>query len=322
MRETKCILCQDPQAQRWELARIGDEEYDVPAYRCPLCGPFVVGGFLEDDLNADNSGMRFRIACVFREYRLKGESGVFGIFPNETAIEPDGIFSSIARVWRMDDLLREFPKASQLVDRSLLNLARLVQHPMDPIDSQRADLPFLLFCPPQNLEVQVNFMLLSDFLRKHSSSPGVVGYHITPGAWSRIDELATPGAESRQAFVAMWFDPSVDGFYENGLKLGIADAGFEPQIISSKQHNNKICDEIIAEIRRSRFVVADFTGQRGGVYFEAGFAMGLGLPVIWVIQKDDVKNLHFDTRQYNHIVYTDAEDLRKQLHNRIAATIH
>ena len=33
----------------------------------------------------------------------------------------------------------------------------------------------------------------------------------------------------------------------------------------------------MAEIRRSRFVVADYTGQVNGVYFEAGFALGLGL---------------------------------------------
>jgi hypothetical protein len=54
------------------------------------------------------------------------------------------------------------------------------------------------------------------------------------------------------------------------LQKGISDAGFEPLRINMKEHVNKICDEIIAEIRRSRFVVADYTGQRGGVYYEAG----------------------------------------------------
>ena len=42
---------------------------------------------------------------------------------------------------------------------------------------------------------------------------------------------------------------------------------------------NKIDDEIVAEIRRSKFIIADFShgsdGARGGVYFEAGFAHGL-----------------------------------------------
>jgi hypothetical protein len=50
-------------------------------------------------------------------------------------------------------------------------------------------------------------------------------------------------------------------------------------------HLNKVDDVIVAEIRRSRFLVADFTCEpgkvRGGVYFEAGFARGLNIPIIW-----------------------------------------
>lgn len=88
-----------------------------------------------------------------------------------------------------------------------------------------------------------------------------------------------------------------------------------------KEHNNNICDEIIAEIRRSKFLIADFTGQRGGVYFEAGFAYGLGLPVIWTCKKDDVSNLHFDINHYNFILWEKSEDLCTNLCNRILATI-
>ena len=87
--------------------------------------------------------------------------------------------------------------------------------------------------------------------------------------------------------------------------------------IDSKEHSNKIDDEIIAEIRRSRFVVADFTSEedkpRGGVYYEAGFAMGLNIPVIWTCRADMIGNVHFDTRQFNHITWDDPEDLRVKL---------
>ena len=80
--------------------------------------------------------------------------------------------------------------------------------------------------------------------------------------------------------------------------------------------------EIIARIKESRFVVADVTEHRNGVYFEGGFAMGMGLPVIWMCHEGDMKNAHFDTRQLNHIVWTDdIPKLRKDLANRILATI-
>jgi len=67
--------------------------------------------------------------------------------------------------------------------------------------------------------------------------------------------------------------------------------------------------------------VCDFTGHRGSVYFEAGFAMGLGKPIIWSCRKDYFKDCQFDTRQYNHIEWENAEELYKKLLNRIQATI-
>jgi nucleoside 2-deoxyribosyltransferase len=88
-----------------------------------------------------------------------------------------------------------------------------------------------------------------------------------------------------------------------------------------KEHADKIDDEIIAEIRRSAFLIADFTGHRGGVYFEAGYAMGCGLPVIWTCQKDDIEKLHFDILQYNCIDWGEPSELRKRLQKRIEALL-
>jgi nucleoside 2-deoxyribosyltransferase len=90
-------------------------------------------------------------------------------------------------------------------------------------------------------------------------------------------------------------------------------------LIVKKEHINKIDDEIIAEIRRSAFVVADCTGHRQNVYFEAGFAIGLGLRVIWTCRKDQIKDLHFDIRQYNCIDWKTPAELAKKLQFRIEA---
>ena len=59
----------------------------------------------------------------------------------------------------------------------------------------------------------------------------------------------------------------------------------------------------------------------GGVYYEAGFAHGLDIPVIFCCRKDVLEKVHFDTRQYNHIVWEKPEELREKLANRIAAVI-
>ena len=142
---------------------------------------------------------------------------------------------------------------------------------------------------------------------------------------ARLSELRQQRTNSPNAFVAMWFDESMDIVWEEGIKLGIQDAGYRPVRVDGAEHNDKIDDRIIAQIRRSRFIVADFTqgmtGARGGVYYEAGFAHGMNLPVIFTCRKDLIESVHFDTRQYNHITWESVAELRSRLADRISATI-
>ena len=149
-------------------------------------------------------------------------------------------------------------------------------------------------------------------------------YRVTVDGYGHIADLET-SVDSSQAFVAMWFDDSMNEAYEKGIEPAVKEAGYKALPIDRKEHINKIDDEIVAEIRRSRFLVADFTqgidGARGGVYYEAGFAHGIGLPVIFTCHEDSVKTLHFDTNHYNHIVWANHEDLSKKLKNRILAVI-
>jgi hypothetical protein len=154
---------------------------------------------------------------------------------------------------------------------------------------------------------------------------------ITPAGFVRMDELRRGGAPTNRAFVAMWFANETSDAYEQGIAPAITETGFEPVRIDKKEHINKIDDEIVAEIKRSRFVVADFTSStvhageeivyipRGGVYYEAGLAQGRDIPVIWCVRHDQIDRVHFDTRQFNHIVWESPEDLRTKLRNRIRA---
>ena len=157
--------------------------------------------------------------------------------------------------------------------------------------------------------------------------PELSFYRISVEGYARLAEIEEAATDSSEAFVAMWFDKSMNEVWENAIKRGIEEAGYEAVRIDHKEHVNKIDDEIIAELRRARFVVADFTqgddGPRGGVYYEAGFAHGRNVPVIFSCRKDVIEKVHFDTRQYNHIVW-EAEKLdefRDHLTKRICAVI-
>ena len=147
---------------------------------------------------------------------------------------------------------------------------------------------------------------------------------VTVDGYGFIEEL-TVNPSSAQAFVAMWFSPDLEVAYSNGIGPAIRDAGYKPLRIDKKPDVTRIDDEIFAEIRRSRFLVADMTqGEdraRGDMYFEAGLAQGLGLTVLYSCHKDSFDHLAFDTRQIFHIKWETPLELRSQLTTRIRAIV-
>ena len=148
-------------------------------------------------------------------------------------------------------------------------------------------------------------------------------YKIAPKGWAHLEEIKKVNQDSQQGFVAMWFDDSMTAIYDDCIHPAVENAGYKAKRVDREEHANKIDDEIIAQIRQSRFVVADFTGQRGGVYYEAGYAHGLGLEVIWTCWEDYMKKLHFDIRQYNFIVWDEKnlDEFARNLTNRIEAVL-
>ena len=144
---------------------------------------------------------------------------------------------------------------------------------------------------------------------------------VLPNGYLAADELTRRAPRSNKGFVAMSFDNNLKPAYEEGFQVGVLKAGYDPVRVDQVEHTNRIDDEIIAHIRTASFVVADFTGHRGGVYFEAGFALGLDIPVIWTCKKDDMQDLHFDIRQYNTIDWENHEELASRLQHRIEASV-
>ncbi|WP_148560831.1 hypothetical protein [Magnetospira sp. QH-2] len=184
----------------------------------------------------------------------------------------------------------------------------------------------------EELQFLLKFLERRGYLELGSNGP-IPDIVVQPEGFAHVAERSSRPSVSHEAFVAMWFDPSMDEVYELGFEKAIRESGYDPIRIDRKEHINKIDDEIIADIRRSRFLVADFTARvlelddgqiyeaRGGVYFEAGFAHGLDIPIIWTCRHDMTDHLHFDIRQFNHIVWSDAEDLCTKLTNRIGTVI-
>lgn len=123
-----------------------------------------------------------------------------------------------------------------------------------------------------------------------------------------------------QAFVAMWFDNSMRDA-RKAIRRAIERYGLQAVFIDEKEHTKLIVPEIFSEIRKSSFVIADLTGNRGGVYYEAGYAEGLGKQVILTCKDEDGGNIHFDVAQKNTIFWESESELEERLIRRIPEII-
>ena len=166
----------------------------------------------------------------------------------------------------------------------------------------------------------LDYLVKRDFIKLVEAMDDADAF-LTANGYAEIENRRKNNAESEKVFVAMWFDPQMESVYETAIAPGIRDAGFRPIRIDLQEFNDDVVARILAEIRESRFVVSDFTGNRNGVYFETGFGMGLGLPVIWLCHKDHIREAHFDTNHFNHIAWENPDELRERLTTRIKATI-
>ena len=142
---------------------------------------------------------------------------------------------------------------------------------------------------------------------------------LTFDGFEYLEDLGNPNQNSKNIFVAFNFEDNLKKVFNETLKQAIEKEGFNYVVVNQDnvEHNKNINDEIIGKLKSSRIVIADFTNHRNSVYFEAGFAMGMRIPIIWTVHEGHDNDMSFDTRQYPHIVWKNGEDLKKQIMDRI-----
>lgn len=126
--------------------------------------------------------------------------------------------------------------------------------------------------------------------------------------WRLFEELQRGKASGRNAFMAMKFgDPEQDGIFKDHFKQAVKDTGFDLKRLDEDQPAGLIDDRMRVEIRQSRFLIADLTHNNNGAYWEAGYAEGLGKPVIYTCRKDvfddKTQGTHFDTNHHLTVVW-------------------
>lgn len=337
--EIKCPICDT------ETIYHPDYDRNLVFYSCPVCGRFQLDAF--EKLNYNHlasyllyNGFRhglfeYRYHTVLDKetcdkYRKDFDNG------NNVHGRPVHMDANIIENW--------YPKTfSERVDRILLFLNSRTKHIGQQITLSYQELLSALFVDRKELdesslngankwsdrnsddcEHELKYML--DYLRSRSyieytngpSEEEWIDISLTPEGYARVDVLQKNTSYGRQVLVAMKFGVDTKPLRE-AIRKGIKDAEYNAIFIDEVQHNDFITPELLKHIRDSKFVVVDLTHQNNGAYFEEGYAMGLGKPVIQLCKKDTI--LHFDIAQKNTIIWETEDEIPERLTNRIKATI-
>lgn len=129
---------------------------------------------------------------------------------------------------------------------------------------------------------------------------------LTFSGWTYFYDLQHGSHATRQVFMAMKFgDEQLDSIYRDYFKPAVGATGFDLRRLDEDQPAGLIDDRLRVEIRQSRFLIADLTHHNKGAYWEAGFAEGLGKPVIYTCRRDAFENgeVHFDTNHHLTVIW-------------------
>ncbi|MBN1996876.1 hypothetical protein JW935_04930 [candidate division KSB1 bacterium] len=225
-------------------------------------------------------------------------------------------------------LCAKYPNPGQLIKINFANnhyiFESLIKHEKEPESLNKEQKEYIsLIAHSWAHNSQELKYILNDYLcinRKYLYCQGE-NYKITPEGWVKLDSIQNTNINSRLVFIAMKFDEQLKQFSESYIEPAIQNTGYTPKIVDKHEHNNLIDDEIIALIRQSRFMIADYTYNSCGVYYEAGFALGLGIEVIRLCESNFFKNpgLHFDQSHYPVLPweFEKGKVLQKNLENKI-----
>ena len=171
---------------------------------------------------------------------------------------------------------------------------------------------------------QANFYLeyldKSDYLESQYFN-NTITFKIKTKGLERIDLLQKNLILSKTVFIAMSFAQDMKEVQE-AIIAAVKDAGYNPRIMNEIEHNNQIVPEMLYEIKKCKFAIAELTNHNNGAYYEAGYAAGLGKEVIHLCKKDNFFNDgHFDVKQKATILWDRVEEIKDLLYKRIKATI-
>jgi DNA-directed RNA polymerase subunit RPC12/RpoP len=291
----KCVVCES------ELNSINSKE--VGDYiDCPSCGQFVLMGAAQAQVKSEIAKSSLA--------KAKLRHALHQITKREPWANIDAN--------RLRDLLArtDLPKPAELLNNFILWLGNAQSSLGEDVEVGDDIFAAVGATDDDDVAFLIDHCKAAGLLRGSVERFGggkfiIMPLKLTINGWLRFEELQRGTSTARTAFMAMQFgDAQLDAFYRDHLRTAVASTGFELRRVDEEQPAGLIDDHLRVKIRQSRFLIADLTHHNRGAYWEAGYAEGLGKPVIYTCRKDvfedKAQTTHFDTNHHLTVVWDPA----------------
>lgn len=272
---------------------------DATFFSCPLCGDFVLSGTLIATLPHTVQADKEASAKISHAIRMMQQVNQGAELYTNT----------------VDEILkRPLPTPREQADLLIRWLAGNIDGPGKTVFVEPSTHRSIIGAKsPEGFALVLQHLfdtgLVTGNLLKTIDSPVKAYATLSFKGWDYYEQLKQGGATYRKAFMAMKFGDSIlEEVLKNVFRPCVKRAGFDLFCLNDVPRAGLIDDRLRVEIQAADFLIADLTHDNLGAYWEAGYAEGLGKPVIYTCEKEKFNKdkTHFDTNHHLTIIWDKA----------------
>ena len=300
MNSVVCPVCQGKWGGSCEKITVG-HSFDGRSFECQVCGAFrATGSALEDSNQLQSHKLNDKKRAALSHFLRINQSST----EKPPLIDPDWLKKFIEDA--------QLPTPAQQATNIIRYIGDLIEASGRPLKTFPDSFFAAVGSPNPEFAHSISKELLeagmlSGILKESMGNRGnMLNIGLTLAGWEKYELERRGKIAGSYGFIAMKFgDPVLDPFVTCVVKPAIIDIGYT--LIDLREVARAgIIDNILREkIRDSAFVLVDLTHDNSGAYWEAGFAEGLGKPVLYLCEqaKFNEKKTHFDTNHCTTVTW-------------------
>lgn len=297
---TSCPICLSGDGYGCTVEPFGTK--DASLFRCAVCGEFAVSrSALDDYQQLRMPGMtRVKRAAISHQIRIGGArtSGPW-----------------MLTTYELESLIREglpLPAPSQQAVNAIRYIGDRVTEDGVPIEFLQPEFSAHIGSPSREfacnlvVELRDHGLTTGMFLTDINGPSHIQDLSLTLAGWDRYEAEQRGRISGNYGFIALKFgDPILDPIIRDFVKPALAEIGYEAVDLRDVSKAGIIDNLLRVQIRDAAFVLVDLTHENAGAYWEAGYAEGLGKPVLYICErtKFDEKKTHFDTNHCTTLLW-------------------